>query len=722
MEQQNIDTELNEEIIEVSTPKTLIEARNSTWEQITSIPEYMGTRGLPWGHEMMNVEQAWKVSKGEGVVIGVLDSGVDYTHPDLNRSILQFYNVANGSYDNATDTDGHGTHVAGTIVANGKMQGIAPKAKIVSVKITNASGTTTAPIQTAGFDYLIDWRGPDGEKVDVINMSFTTQATESLRAAIERAVKAGIHVVISSGNTGDNWYNTMEYNWGTFLYGVSTAGRGHKNGHVVTKTNNNSQIDVITASDDVISCAPGGKYQVMSGSSMSAPHLAGAIALIKSAFRKNGIELSFKETEEIIKKCFIQPVPNNLAYRTNTYYGYGILDFAQNKLPKPNTLTPKKKGETLYPPLSASEGYTYHSMGFDKVWKHSTGEGKVIAFIGTGAISTKFTDNTIIGGRNFTAENDGDVTNYSSTVFDGAKAIGIAIGGKSKYNTSDFDNKYYEITGAAYGAKALVLKVVNDDLTFDPNNFTAAINYASSWIGPNGERVNAIVLQNTWDGNAVGFDRTSFSTAINNAGDNGAMVFAGSPSTVTTNLYPIQQSNRALINSGTLSISSSGYLYSTVSPAHTTTTANESSEYMCSVPSYGFPSINTATSTNNGSLASEYTGAVMAGAYVCLKGWYEQAGFEHGSNSSHAVIWNSELSKYVEPWEGIVKKRAGWGRLNLAYNELPEIITPAEMILNLANVVEVAGGGELEHYIENGIPKASTVRSSRRDDVVNKFK
>lgn len=712
----------NEEVIELPLPDVELVTLYDTYDEVSTIADYTGTRGLPWGHESMNVEKAWEVTKGEGIIIGVLDTGCDVNHPDLVGKIIDGYNVVDDTTD-ITDNNGHGTHVVGTIAANGtQFKGIAPEAKIVvgKIAISDTNSSAYASDQAKGFDYLTNWRGPNGEKVDVINMSYDTLPEEIIRAAIERAVKAGIHVVIASGNNGDMNSNTLEYNWATFQYGVSTSARGNKSDGTSRNGVNNSSLDVTTPGENIISCEPGGGYAVKSGSSMAAPHLVGAIALIKSAFRKNGIELSFKEVEDIIKKFFIKPPTALIKEPTRT--GYGTFDFSQNKLPKPNTLKPKKKGEVLYPPISASASGAYYALGLNKVWKHSTGEGKVIAFIGPGVTPMALLNNTIIDGRNFTAENGGIATDYSSTVLNMNKAIGVAIGGKSV--TSGVI--YHEVVGAAYNAKALVLKAMNNDLTFDPNNFTLALKYAFDWVGPNGEKVDAVVLPTTWDKSATDFDFSAFRTAYLPYFNRDISIFVPPP-TSSSAMFPVEDWDIAFPVSHISAGNANGFspYSSSVSYISTSGTSIESDNYICSLPTNWLPNITGATTTTSTALTSEYTAAVMAGDFVCLKGWYEQAGIEIDTAiKSLRSFWKLEIQKYTEPWPNINKKFAGWGRVNFAYNELPEIFTPTEMMLSINNSSSDSAptvSTSLTKYIENGVPKVSTSRTSFKNKVANKF-
>ena len=141
---------------------------------------------------------------GKGVRIAVIDTGVDYHHPDLSRNYRGGYDFIDGDEDpmETTSTGNetiHGTHVAGIIAANGKLKGIAPEAEIIAYRALGPGGMGTSDQVIAAIDKAIK------DKVDIINLSLGNAVNGPdwpTSLALDRAVESGIVAVTSSGNSG----------------------------------------------------------------------------------------------------------------------------------------------------------------------------------------------------------------------------------------------------------------------------------------------------------------------------------------------------------------------------------------------------------------------------------------------------------------------------------------------------------------------------------------
>lgn len=233
------------------------------------------------------VRLAWDYStkRGSGLIIAVVDSGVDLQHPDLIGQIQpggwDFVNDDN----NPDDDQGHGTHVAGIIAARANnlqgIAGIAHNAKILPVKVLNAANTGNTFNIASGIVYAVD----RGAKIINLSLGGPTESTTT-EGAIDYAVGRGVIVVAAAGNSGP----------GTVLYpaafdNVISVGAHDSTGATAGFSSTNSQVDISAAGVDILSTIPlsgatvtdPSGYRLLSGTSMAAPHVSGIVGLIVSA-------------------------------------------------------------------------------------------------------------------------------------------------------------------------------------------------------------------------------------------------------------------------------------------------------------------------------------------------------------------------------------------------------------------------------------------------------
>ncbi len=233
--------------------------------------------GMPWGVQQIKAPQAWGITTGHRVKVGVIDTGVDFHHPDLRHSLLRGINLLSRS-KMPYDDNGHGTHIAGTIAAaNGMhgMIGVAPRALIAPVKAFDNNGSAFVSDIILG----IEWCVRNG--MDVINMSFGMKnRSKALLGAVTNAYNSGVIIVASSGNDGK--LRSVDYP-ARYPQTIS-VGATNKLRKVATFSNRGAHIDIYAPGEKITSAWLRGNYNEMSGTSMATSHVSGAIALLLSLY------------------------------------------------------------------------------------------------------------------------------------------------------------------------------------------------------------------------------------------------------------------------------------------------------------------------------------------------------------------------------------------------------------------------------------------------------
>ncbi len=256
-----------------------------------------------WNLNMINAPEAWNAGyTGKGVVVAVLDTGVQLNHSDLDANIwVNSREIpgngkdddGNGYVDdyrgwdfvaddaNPADENGHGTHIAGTIAGerNGTgVTGVAYDAKIMPVRVLNASKSGSWSDVAAGIRYAVD------NGADVINMSlYASSGSTTVKDAIAYAHSKGVIVVSCSGNDSKStpgYPAAYATQYGLAVGAVDSAG---KYASYSNKAGTTVMDYLVAPGSYVYSTWTGGGYTAANGTSMATPHVAGVAALIKQA-------------------------------------------------------------------------------------------------------------------------------------------------------------------------------------------------------------------------------------------------------------------------------------------------------------------------------------------------------------------------------------------------------------------------------------------------------
>jgi serine protease len=244
------------------------------------------TQDALWGLKAIKADLAWDTTQGESrTKVAVIDTGVDMNHPDLagNIDTRGALNVLERGRP-MDDDFGHGTHVAGIVAAVGDNQvgsiGVAFKARVMPIRVLGVDGSGTL----LDLVYAIDHAVAQGAKV--INMSLGSPDRSELESqAIERALAAGVVVVAAAGNEA----TTGNYHEYPASYpGVLSVGAVGADLKRAPFSNFNSEVSLVAPGVDIFSTLPtrfgrDNPYGYLSGTSMAAPMVAGAAALVLAA-------------------------------------------------------------------------------------------------------------------------------------------------------------------------------------------------------------------------------------------------------------------------------------------------------------------------------------------------------------------------------------------------------------------------------------------------------
>jgi len=301
------------------------------YNTIETTPQLEDTGPLEqWHHATINSMEAWRrINAQSSLTVAVCDSGAQANHEDLAGRLLPGFNLVDNEPDNSTTTS-HGTFVAGLIAANLNEQGVvgvAPFVKILPIRISNETGSTTMKLITDCIQKAADL----GAKV--INVSFTGVNHPAVGAAGEYAAKKGSLLVYAAGNAGlyrkrSDWPNfshvlavgATDRNDVRWKYYVDEDKRGGSNyGPFIDIMAPGHQLTSTTIYDDVTSFE---KYRTGSGTSYAAPLVSAAAALVWLPWPK----LAPKEVEAKLKR-------SALSMGRSTLYGAGRLDVARALAP-----------------------------------------------------------------------------------------------------------------------------------------------------------------------------------------------------------------------------------------------------------------------------------------------------------------------------------------------------------------------------------------------------
>ncbi|MGW2560138.1 type VII secretion-associated serine protease mycosin [Streptomyces sp. NPDC001514] len=253
---------------------------------------------IPWSLQRVLLDELWQDTKGKGVRVAVIDTGVDDVNPQLKPAVdasagkdflkpeKDDRDSNRGKTDGTVDEVGHGTKVAGIIAARpGKgtgFVGLAPEATIIPIRQNDEKNSGKSNTMAAAIDHAI------AKKADVINISQdTTQALtpqSDLGRAVARAIAQDIVVVASAGNDGMD--GKLKNTYPAAFDGVLAVASSDRNNERAAFSQAGEFVGVAAPGVDIVSTVPGGGQCVDNGTSFSAPYIAGVAALLRAKYPK----------------------------------------------------------------------------------------------------------------------------------------------------------------------------------------------------------------------------------------------------------------------------------------------------------------------------------------------------------------------------------------------------------------------------------------------------
>jgi subtilisin len=253
---------------------------------------------------------------GKDIKVGILDSGINYNHPDLAANYAGGYDFVN-SDNNPMDDNGHGTHVAGTVAAvrNGAgVVGAAPAAKLYALKVLNASGSGSFSSMIAALEWCVT------QGIAIANHSYGAGQDPGtiVRQAYDNSAAAGILHIAAAGNSGTKSGGGNNVGWPARYDSVVAVAATDSNNNRASFSSTGPTVELSAPGVNINSTHIGGNYTAYNGTSMASPHVAGVAALLRS--------LSSTATVQELREVLQRSAQDLGAEGRDSLYGFGLVN------------------------------------------------------------------------------------------------------------------------------------------------------------------------------------------------------------------------------------------------------------------------------------------------------------------------------------------------------------------------------------------------------------
>jgi Subtilase family len=254
----------------------------------------------------LRLAEAHRLANGDNVLVALIDSGIDLSHPELAGVVVASYDAISGD----TQPHPHGTAMAGAIAAHEKLIGVAPRVRLLAIRAFGAG----AQQEGTSFGILsgLDWAVEHGARV--VNMSFAGPADPALKEALANARKKGLVLIAAAGNAGPKsppLYPAADPN-------VIAVTATDVNDHLFARANRGSFIALAAPGVDILTPAPHAAMQLSTGTSVAAAHVSGIAALL--------IERKPSLRPDEVRKILTSSARHMGSKPRDNEYGAGIAD------------------------------------------------------------------------------------------------------------------------------------------------------------------------------------------------------------------------------------------------------------------------------------------------------------------------------------------------------------------------------------------------------------
>ncbi len=279
---------------------------------------------------------------GAAVKVAVIDTGIDYTHPDLNANYAGGWDFFNNDND-PMDDNGHGTHVAGTIAAEDDgagVVGVAPEARIYALKVLNEKGSGYFSDIIAALQWAVD------NGIQVTNNSYGSSRNPGtiVEAAFANSAAAGVLHIAAAGNSGKPSGKGNNVIYPARYASVVAVAATHSNDTRASFSSTGPDVELAAPGVGITSTVPGGVYASYSGTSMASPHVAGAAALVIAAgyvTTNTGVRQRLADTADDLGDAGL-----------DNFYGHGLVNAIETVTAPPTGVAPTV---TITSPAPAAE-------------------------------------------------------------------------------------------------------------------------------------------------------------------------------------------------------------------------------------------------------------------------------------------------------------------------------------------------------------------------------